>query len=92
MLYFIPAWYLKNEWKEDEQFWYRRRMKTETDDTVKQIQLFQLAQGYRIYLHALFYYRYAESGKVCPDRVWGIRKSYTGKFISEWADQPKEYL
>ena len=41
MLYFIPAWYLKDEWKEDEQFWYRRRMKTETDDTVKQIQLFQ---------------------------------------------------
>lgn len=41
MLYFIPAWYLKNEWKEDEQFWYSRRMKTETDDTVKQIQLFQ---------------------------------------------------
>lgn len=41
MLYFIPAWYSKNEWKEDEQFWYRRRMKTETDDTVKQIQLFQ---------------------------------------------------
>ena len=41
MLYFIPAWYLKNEWKEDEQFWYARRMKTETDDTVKQIQLFQ---------------------------------------------------
>lgn len=40
MLYFIPAWYLKDEWKEDEQFWYRRRMKTETDDTVKQIQLF----------------------------------------------------
>lgn len=41
MLYFIPAWYFKNDWKEDEQFWYRRRMKTETDDTVKQIQLFQ---------------------------------------------------
>lgn len=41
MLYFIPAWYLKNDWKEDEQFWYRRRMKTETDDTVKQVQLFQ---------------------------------------------------
>lgn len=40
MFYFIPAWYLKNEWKEDEQLWYRRRMKTETDDTVKQIQLF----------------------------------------------------
>lgn len=41
MLYFIPAWYSKDDWKEDEQFWYRRRMKTETDDTVKQIQLFQ---------------------------------------------------
>lgn len=41
MLYFIPAWYLKDDWKEDEQFWYRRRMKTELDDTVKQIQLFQ---------------------------------------------------
>lgn len=41
MLYFIPAWYMKNEWKESEQFWYKRRMQTETDDTVKQIQLFQ---------------------------------------------------
>lgn len=41
MLYFIPAWYLKNEWKESEQFWHKRRMQTETDDTVKQIQLFQ---------------------------------------------------
>lgn len=41
MLYFIPAWYLKDEWKEDEQLWYKRRMKTETDDTVKQIQMFQ---------------------------------------------------
>lgn len=40
MLYFIPAWYLKNEWKENEQLWYKRRMQTETDDTVKQIQLF----------------------------------------------------
>lgn len=41
MLYFIPAWYLRNEWKENEQFWHKRRMQTETDDTVKQIQLFQ---------------------------------------------------
>lgn len=41
MLYFIPAWYLQDEWKENEQLWYRRRMQTETDDTVKQIQLFQ---------------------------------------------------
>jgi len=41
MFYFIPAWYMKNEWKESEQFWYSRRMQTETDDTVKQIQMFQ---------------------------------------------------
>ena len=41
MIYFIPAWYHQNEWKENEQLWYRRRMKSETDDTVKQIQLFQ---------------------------------------------------
>ncbi len=41
MLYFIPAWYSMNEWKENEQLWYKRRMQTETDDTVKQIQLFQ---------------------------------------------------
>ena len=37
MLYFIPAWYLNKEWKENEQLWYKRRMQTETDDTVKQI-------------------------------------------------------
>lgn len=41
MLYFIPAWYLKNEWKENEQLWHKRRTQTETDDTVKQVQLFQ---------------------------------------------------
>ena len=41
MLYFIPAWYLEDSWNENEQFWYKRRMKSETDDTVKQIQLFQ---------------------------------------------------
>lgn len=41
MLYFIPAWYLKNEWKENEQLWYIRRTQTETDDTVKQVQLFR---------------------------------------------------
>lgn len=41
MLYFIPAWYSGDGWREDEQCWYRRRTRTETDDTVKQIQLFQ---------------------------------------------------
>ncbi len=40
MLYFIPAWYQKNEWKELEQSWHTRRMHTEFDDTVKQVQMF----------------------------------------------------
>ena len=41
MLYFIPAWYSENSWREDEQFWHKRRMRAQTDDTVKQLQLFQ---------------------------------------------------
>ena len=40
MLYFIPAWYQKHKWKETEQNWYTRRMHTEFDDTVKQVQMF----------------------------------------------------
>lgn len=46
MLYFIPAWYQQNEWSENEQKWYMRRMHTEFDDTVKQIQLFHRNQVY----------------------------------------------
>ena len=46
MLYFIPAWYQKNEWRENEQYWYARRMRTEFDDTVKHIQLFHRSQAY----------------------------------------------
>lgn len=46
MLYFIPAWYKKNEWCENEQIWYIRRMHTEFDDTVKQIQLFHRKGNY----------------------------------------------
>ncbi len=41
MLYFIPAWYQQNEWCENEQSWQVRRMHSEFDDTVKQVQLFQ---------------------------------------------------
>ena len=41
MLHFIPAWYQQDNWWENEQKWYVRRMHTEFDDTVKQIQLFQ---------------------------------------------------
>lgn len=55
MLYFIPAWYLKNEWKENEQFWHKRRMQTETDDTVKQIQLFQRNDIYKYTILLLSY-------------------------------------
>ncbi len=40
MLYFIPAWYQEGKWSENEQNWHVRRMRTEFDDTVKQIQLF----------------------------------------------------
>lgn len=64
MIYFIPAWYSENDWKENEQIWYRRRMHTEVDDTVKQLQLFdrkssfdsktmllQYSPNYRHFLH-----------------------------------------
>lgn len=40
MFYFIPSWYQGYQWSENEQSWYVRRMHTEFDDTVKQIQLF----------------------------------------------------
>ena len=40
MLYFIPAWYQQNTWRESEQNWHTRRMHTEFDDTVKQVQMF----------------------------------------------------
>ena len=46
MLYFIPAWYQQNNWCENEQNWYSRRMRTEFDDTVKHIQLFHRSQAY----------------------------------------------
>ena len=46
MLYFIPAWYHNNNWCENEQYWYVRRMQTEFDDTVKHIQLFQRSKAY----------------------------------------------
>lgn len=46
MLYFIPAWYQQNQWCENEQSWSVRRMHTEFDDTVKQIQLFHRSGVY----------------------------------------------
>lgn len=46
MLHFIPAWYQQNKWCENEQKWHVRRMRTEFDDTVKQIQLFHRSKVY----------------------------------------------
>lgn len=46
MLHFIPAWYQQNTWHENEQKWYVRRMHTEFDDTVKQMQLFHRNKVY----------------------------------------------
>lgn len=40
MFYFVPAWYKENTWSENEQLWYRRRMKSEFDETIKQVTLF----------------------------------------------------
>lgn len=46
MLFFIPAWYQQDKWCENEQNWHARRMRTEFDDTVKQIQLFHRSGAY----------------------------------------------
>lgn len=46
MLYFIPAWYQQNRWRENEQNWYARRTHSEFDDTVKHIQLFHRSSAY----------------------------------------------
>lgn len=46
MLYFIPSWYQKNQWCENEQSWRVRRTRTEFDDTVKQVQLFHRSGAY----------------------------------------------
>lgn len=50
--YFIPAWYKKNKWCENEQNWHSRRQYSEFDETIKQIQLFHrnLKEDYKILL------------------------------------------
>ncbi|MBQ9699626.1 MAG: accessory Sec system protein Asp1 [Lachnospiraceae bacterium] len=55
MLYFIPAWYQQNNWREDEQNWHARRTKTEFDDTVKHIQLFHRSKAYPFRVMLLSY-------------------------------------
>lgn len=39
MLYFVPAWYDGDKWKESEEYWYRKKARSEFDETIKQIQL-----------------------------------------------------
>ena len=55
MLHFIPAWYQDNNWRENEQYWYARRMRTEFDDTVKHIQLFHRNKAYPFQIMLLSY-------------------------------------
>ena len=55
MIYFIPAWYQQNQWCENEQSWRVRRMHTEFDDTVKQIQLFHRSGFYPYQIMLLSY-------------------------------------
>lgn len=85
MLHFIPAWYQQGKWCENEQSWYARRMQTEFDDTVKQIQLFHRSKAFpyqilllsftpnfRHFLHrqGVFHAPYWS----CFDAIQGIRK------------------
>lgn len=55
MLYFIPAWYDNDHWREKEPRWYVRREQTEFDDTVKQIQLFHRKRFYPFRILLLSY-------------------------------------
>jgi len=55
MLHFIPAWYQQNNWRENEQYWYSRRTRTEFDDTVKHIQLFHRSKVYPFQIMLLSY-------------------------------------
>ena len=70
MLFLIPSWYKTNEWKEFEKIWYKSREHSETDDTVKQVQLFHrnaicdyrilllsYAPNFRHFLHRQSMYR-----------------------------------
>ena len=55
MLYFIPAWYKQNSWRESEQNWYSVRTRTEFDDTVKHVQLFHRSKVYPYQIMLLSY-------------------------------------
>ena len=93
MLYFIPSWYSTNEWKEKEQFWYKRRMQTEMDDTVKQIQLFNrndicdfqilllsFAPNFRHFLHRQSVFRAPYWS--CFDAIQCVKRKKPAAFLS----------
>ncbi len=88
MLFFIPAWYQQNQWCENEQSWTVRRMHTEFDDTVKQIQLFHrnracpyrimllgFAPNFRHFLHRQGVYRAPYWS--CFDAIQEVRRKKT---------------
>ncbi|MCI9339722.1 MAG: accessory Sec system protein Asp1 [Dorea sp.] len=88
MLFFIPAWYQQNQWCENEQSWRVRRMHTEFDDTVKQIQLFHrnracpyrimllgFAPNFRHFLHRQGVYRAPYWS--CFDAIQEVRRKKT---------------
>lgn len=85
MLYFIPAWYQNNQFAEAEQYWYTTRQRSEFDDTVKQVQLFQrsgafpyrimllsFAPNFRHFLHRQSVYRAPYWS--CFDAIQEVRK------------------
>ena len=92
MLHFIPAWYQQDLWCENEQSWTKRRMHTEFDDTVKQVQLFHrnrfypyqimllsFAPNFRHFLHrqGIFHAPYWS----CFDAVQEVRREKSRAFV-----------
>jgi accessory secretory protein Asp1 len=76
MIYFIPSWYKKEEWKEKEEAWYIPKRKIELDDTVKQIQLFSRNQlfDYEILLlsYAPNFRRFLHRQSIYRAKYWSV--------------------
>jgi len=101
MIYFIPAWYRKGEWKEREEVWYIPKRTSAFDDTVKQIQLFSRnalypykvlllhhAPNFRRFLHRQSIYR-AEYWS-CFDAMQCIKRRHIGIFSFRDLKWPKD--
>ena len=82
MFYFIPAWFSQGRWMEQEQAWYVRRMQSEMDDTVKQIQLFdrQKIMPYKILLlsHAPNFRHFLHRQSVFHAPYWSVFDAIQG--------------